>query len=82
MNEARPRVFHTNRKKSSLPTELEYANDSDFPFECKKAEHRKRTVKETLGDRTLEVNEETFITRDFFSRFNNLLSFLNYFIWS
>ena len=69
MKEARSQVLHTNNKKSSLPTELEYADDSDFPFECKnEAEHLKRIVKETLGERNLKVNddktEETFITRE------------------
>ena len=52
-----------------LPTELEYADDSDFLFESKEeTEHLKRIVKETLGERNLKVNddktEETFIIRE------------------
>ena len=55
MNEARSQVFQTNSKNSSLPTELEYADDSDFPFESKnEAEHLKKIVKETLGERNLK----------------------------
>ena len=66
MTEARSQ---DNSEKSSLPTELEYADDSDFPFESKEeAEHLKRIVKETLGERNLKVNddktEETFIIRE------------------
>ena len=48
MNETRSQVFQTNSKNLSLSTELEYADDSDFPFESKnEAEHLKRIVKET-----------------------------------
>ena len=66
MTEARSQE---NCEKSSLLTELEYADDSDFPFESKEeAEHLKRIVKETLGERNLKVNddktEETFIIRE------------------
>ena len=66
MTEARAQ---DNSEKSSLPTELEYADDSDFPFESKEeAEHLKRIVRETLGERNLKVNddktEETFIIRE------------------
>ena len=66
MTEARSQ---DNSEKSSLPIEPEYADDSDFPFESKEeAEHLKRIVKETLGERNLKVNddktEETFIIRE------------------
>ena len=66
MTEARSQ---DNSEKSSLPTELEYADDSDFPFESKEeAENLKRIVKETLGERNLKVNddktEETFTIRE------------------
>ena len=42
MNEARSQIFHTNSKISSLPTELKYADDSDFLMESKnEADHLK-----------------------------------------
>ena len=37
MNKARSQVTYANSEKSSLPTDLEYANDSDFPFESKRS---------------------------------------------
>ena len=65
----REKMKHLYLENSSLPTEMEYADDSDFPFENKEsAEFLKSIVKETLGERNLKVNEdkteETFINRE------------------
>ena len=69
MNETEPLIEHSYSKKSSLPTEMEYADDTDFPFESKvKEKYLESIVKETLGERNLKVNEDktekTLITRE------------------
>ena len=69
LNKSEPQIEHSYCMKSSLPTEMEYADDSDFPFESKqKAEVLKLNVKEILAERNLKVNEdkteETIIKRE------------------
>ena len=59
MNENEPAIEHSYAMRSSLPTEMEYADDSDFPFEDHaKSQRLQLIVKETLGERNLIVNED------------------------
>ena len=59
MNEHEPTIEHCYAMRSSLPTEMEYADDTDFPFEDdNKSDRLQLIVKDTLDERNLKVNED------------------------
>ena len=62
-------IEHSYTKRSKIPAELEYADDTDFIYEDKEVgTYLKSIVKKTLGERNLKVNEdkteETYINRE------------------
>ena len=54
-----PDIDHSYARKSILPREMEYADDSDFPCENKEdGKYLKSIVKDVLVERNLKVNED------------------------
>ena len=69
MNHFKPSIEHSYAKYSSLPPEMEYADDTDFITESiEEKEYLKNIIKETLAEHHLKVNddktEETIIRRE------------------
>ena len=63
MNQDEPSIEHSYAIRTSLPPEMEYADDSDFIFESdEKSDKLKLIVKDTLAERNLQVNDDKLKT--------------------